>query len=84
MVRATGRASICALEDQDGAAAAMQAAFDAWTAAGLPLDHAFAVVCALHVLAPSDLSQADIARARSYLEGLREASLLRRYDAASA
>jgi class 3 adenylate cyclase len=84
MVRGTARAAISALEGQDGAAAAMGAALDAWTASGLPLDHAFAVVCTLNVLPPADVPTTDVDRARSYLEGLHATSLLRLLDAGQA
>ena len=84
IVRTTARASISALEGQPGAPEAMQTALDAWTAAGLPLDHAFATLCAMHVLPAEHVPGADVERARAYLEELRAGSLLRLYDAAPA
>jgi len=79
LVRATARASISALEDPEHAPVVMRAALDGWTAAELPLDHAFAVGCAVNVLPASEIPPADILRARSYLEGLRASSMLRLY-----
>ena len=83
LIRTTARASIAALEHQDGSAAAMASALEAWTSVGLPLDHAFAALCAVYVLPPGDVPHADVARARSYLKGLRAISMLRLYDAAA-
>jgi hypothetical protein len=82
MVRATARASVSALEDEPGAPAAMKTAVDAWTAADLPLDHAFATVCAQHVLPAEYDFDADVQRARKYLDERRAAALLRLFDAA--
>ena len=63
------------------AAATMAAALDAWNAADLPLDHAYATLCAMHVLPPSDVLESHVDRARAYLTALDAVSLLRRYDA---
>jgi len=82
MVRTTARASLAALEDEPDAPAAMQTALDAWTAAELPLDHAFTTLCAQHVLPAGYLPDADVQRAHSYLEERRADSLLRLFDAA--
>ena len=84
IVRATAAGSIAALEGEEGAAAAMHAALDAWTAAELPLDHAYATLCALHVLPAGAVPHADLDRARAYLEGLRATSMLRLFDEALA
>jgi class 3 adenylate cyclase len=83
LVRTTAHAAIAALDGDDSAAAAMKASLEAWSAAGLPLDHAFTALCALRVLPAADLPLADIAQARAYLEALRATSLLRLYDDAS-
>jgi class 3 adenylate cyclase len=84
MVRMTARAAIAVLAGADGGGASMQAALDAWTSAGLPLDHACATLCSLYLLPPADVSQSDRERARAHLEGLRATSLLRLFDAASS
>jgi hypothetical protein len=83
MARGTARASLAALDDEPGGAAAMQTALDAWRAAALPLDHAFATLCAQHVLPTEQSPEADVQRARVYLEERRADSLLRLFDAAS-
>jgi hypothetical protein len=84
MVRAAARAAISALEGEDTAAAAMKASLDAWTTAGLPLDHALTALCALRVLPTAELPLSDVTQARSYLEGLRATSLLRLFAEAAA
>lgn len=83
MMRATARAAIAALEGDPDAAEAAGAALDSWTAAELPLDHALATLCALHVLPDGEVPVADLQRARAYLEDLQATSLLRLYDAVS-
>ncbi len=94
LIRGTALASIACLDaagevatDDDAsiagaaAAATMAAALDAWNAADLPLDHAYATLCAMHVLPPSDVLESHVDRARAYLTALDAVSLLRRYDA---
>ncbi len=83
LVRSTAHASLGALEDQPGATAAMQSALDAWSAADLPLDHAFATLCAQHVLPAELVPDADVQRARACLEERRAEALLHLYDAAA-
>jgi len=61
---------------------AVQAALDTWMTAQLSLDHAFATLCALHVLPAGDVSEADVRSARTYLEERRAVALLRLFDAA--
>jgi class 3 adenylate cyclase/tetratricopeptide (TPR) repeat protein len=80
MVRTTARAALAALEDESDAPAAMKTALDAWTAADLPLDHAFATLCAQHVLPPEPVLEADVQRARNYLHEQGADSLLRLLD----
>jgi hypothetical protein len=80
MVRTTARASLAALEDEPDAPAAMMAALDAWTTAELPLDHAFATLCAQNVLPTELVFDADLQRARNYLQERRADSLLRLLD----
>ena len=82
LVRATALASIEALERGADASASMRSALAAWSAAELPLDHAFATLCSVYVLEPEAVPTADVERARAYLEGLRAVSLLRLFDAA--
>jgi hypothetical protein len=84
LVRATASAVASALDGTDGATEELVAALDGWSNAGLPLDHAFATLCAMYVLAASDVPRAHVAQARAYLEGLRAVSLLRLYDVAEA
>jgi hypothetical protein len=81
MVRITARASLSALEDGPDAPAAMKTALDAWTAAELPLDHAFATLCAQQVLPTGLVPDDDLQRARNYLQERRADSLLRLFDA---
>jgi class 3 adenylate cyclase len=83
MTRATAWAAIAALEGGPRAGDAMRAALESWTAADLPLDHAFATLCALDVLPAAEVPVTDLTRARAYLEDLRATSLLRLFDAAS-
>jgi tetratricopeptide (TPR) repeat protein len=82
MVRTTARASLAALEDEPEGPAAMKTALDAWTAAELPLDHAFATLCAQSLLPAEPLLDADVQRARNYLQDRRADSLLRLLDGA--
>jgi tetratricopeptide (TPR) repeat protein len=82
MVRATARASLAALEDERDAPAAMKTALYAWTAAELPLDHAFATLCAQHVLPAEYVPNDDVQRARHYLEERHADSLLGLFDGA--
>lgn len=82
MVRTTARASLAALDDEPDAPAAMKTALDAWTAAELPLDQAFATLCAQHVLPAEHAPDADVQRVRNYLQGRRADSLLRLLDGA--
>ena len=81
MTRATAWAVIAALEGDPEAAGAVGSALDSWTAADLPLDHALATLCSLHVLSAGEVPVADLERARAYLENLQATSLLRLYDA---
>ena len=82
MVRSTARACQAALEDEPAGPTAVQAALDTWMTAELSLDHAFATLCALHVLPAGDVSEADVRSARTYLEERRAVALLRLFDAA--
>jgi class 3 adenylate cyclase/tetratricopeptide (TPR) repeat protein len=82
MARTTARASLAALEDETDAKEAMKTALDAWTAAELPLDHAFATLCAQSLLPAEPLLDADVRRARNYLQERRADSLLRLLDRA--
>lgn len=82
LVRNTARASLAALEDEPDAPAAMKAALDAWTAAELPLDHAFATLCAQYLLPAEPALDAEFDRARSYLQERRADSLLRLLEGA--
>ena len=84
MVRMTATGVLAALDGDEDAPAHIRATLDLWTAAGLPLDHASATLCALRVLPPTDAPQDDVDRARAYLTGLQATSMLRLYDAATA
>jgi class 3 adenylate cyclase len=83
LIRDTASAAVACLEQLDGATSAMTDSLDAWSGADLPLDHAAATLCALHVLSAADLPAAHIERARTYLSSLRATSILRLYDADS-
>jgi tetratricopeptide (TPR) repeat protein len=76
-VHATGRALLAGLEGDPDAAQAIRAALAAWSAADLPLDHAFARVAATYVL-PEAVPAADADRARGYLESRNARALLAR------
>jgi tetratricopeptide (TPR) repeat protein len=80
--RTTARACLAALENNTDAAEAMKTALDAWTAAELPLDHAFATLCAQYLLPAEPLLDADVQRARNYLQARRAHSLLGLLDRA--
>lgn len=82
LVRSTASAVVACLEDSDDATSRMTGALDGWSAADLPLDHAFATLCALYVLPATDIPLVHVDRARTYLDELRATSLLRLYDAA--
>jgi hypothetical protein len=81
LVRRTALALVACLEGEDGATAGLGAALDAWSAANLPLDHASATLCALHVLTAGEVPGDHVLRARTYLTGLQALSMLRLYDA---
>jgi hypothetical protein len=80
MVRNTARAAISGLDGADDAPAVMRHALDAWSSAGLLLDHALATLCALCVLPSEAKPIGDVEQARTYLAGLNAASLLRLFD----
>jgi hypothetical protein len=82
LVRATATAVIACLDGAEDHAVQMTRALDAWSGADLPLDHAFATLCAVHVLPAEDRPLAHIERARDYLASLEATSLLRLYDSA--
>jgi hypothetical protein len=84
IARASADALVAALADAPDATADLQAALAGWTAADLPLDHAFATLSATYVLADHDPVRTDIERARAYLEALRATALLARYERALA
>jgi hypothetical protein len=83
LIRGTAAAAVACSEGADGAFSAMTEALEAWSAAGLPLDHATATLCALYVLPAADVPTGHVERARTYLSGLQATSLLRLFDAAS-
>jgi class 3 adenylate cyclase len=80
LVRATGQGVIAALDGDADGNATMRGALDAWREAGLPLDHALATLCALHVAPGLPGLDSDVTTARTYLLGLRATSLLRLFD----
>jgi class 3 adenylate cyclase len=82
LVRGTASAAAACLEGEADAASTMGAALDAWSDAVLPLDHASATLCALHVLGAA-APAGHVDRARAYLTELRATSLLRLFDAAT-
>jgi hypothetical protein len=84
LVRGTALAAIACLDDMADAASTMGDALNAWSAANLPLDHAYATLCALHVMPTSEVPVGHVDRARAYLTELRATSLLKLYDAVSA
>jgi class 3 adenylate cyclase len=81
LARETANAAVVALDREDGASSRMDAALDAWLAAGLPLDHALATLCAMHVLSVEDLGTGHPDRARTYLTELQADAVLRLYEA---
>lgn len=83
LVRSSGRAAVAAVEGRADAGALTGAALDAWSAAELHLDHANAVICALHT-APDDVAPSHVAQARDFLAAIRAVALLRLLDAAQA
>jgi hypothetical protein len=83
LVRRTASAAVAVLGDADESVDLMLAALRAWTAAGLALDHAYATLCAVHVVPSVDVVRDDIDQARSYLAEAGGASLLRRFDEAT-
>jgi class 3 adenylate cyclase len=80
LVRRTALAVVACLEREDGAAAAMGDVLDAWSAADLPLDHAFATLAALQVIGAAGMPSGHVDQSRAYLTELRATSLLRLYD----
>jgi class 3 adenylate cyclase len=83
LVRGTALAAIACLDETADAASTMGDALNAWSAANLPLDHAYATLCALHVMPAANIRGGHVDGARAYLTELRALSLLRLFDAAA-